>query len=332
MVGIRSCRTLQISAPSSFGRRHYREGTMTDELRATALRYHQRLPERLRQYLNARGIPDRLIHSHLLGWAGQRITIPIPDRDGRIAFFKLRKDPEDKTDAPKMFATLGSQAELYGWERVLAKPSEIVICEGEFDRLVLEANGFVATTSTGGAGTFREEWAPYFQEIPNVYICFDRDDAGRAGAERVAKLIPHARVVNLPEELGEGGDVTEFFGRLRRTPEAFRELLVAAGPLPPKNPPRTAGRASRNENLVADVAIERIVGYYVQLRPSGRRSVARCPFHEDHTPSFTVYPETQSFYCFGCRAHGDVFTFLQRMEHLTFKEAVKVAREFPNVQ
>src|SRR2546425_227930 len=119
MVGIQSCRMLQVSAPSPFGRGDYREGTMTDPLRAAALHYHQRLPGRLRDYLNARGMPDRLIHSHLLGWDDQRITIPIPDRDGRIAFFKLRKDPEDKSDGPKMLTTPGAHAELYGWDRVL---------------------------------------------------------------------------------------------------------------------------------------------------------------------------------------------------------------------
>jgi DNA primase len=167
-----------------------------------------------------------------LGWNGWRITIPIFNREGQFAFFKLAKDPEDKTDDPKMLATPGTHAELYGWEQVLAKPEQIIVCEGEFDRLALESRGFAAVTSTGGALTFRAEWAEAFREILRVYVCFDNDAAGRAGAEHVARLIPHARIVRLPEEVGEGGDVTDFFVRLGRSPGEFTSLLEAAQPLP----------------------------------------------------------------------------------------------------
>src|SRR5439155_17078888 len=141
------------------------------------------------------------------------------------------KDPEDKSVSPKMLATLGAHAELYGWERFLANPEQIILCEGEFDRLVLESRGFAAVTSTGGALTFRPEWAEAFREIPTIYTCFDNDGAGRAGAERVARLVPQARIVRLPEEVGEGGDVTDFFVRLGRSPEDLVRLLEAAQPL-----------------------------------------------------------------------------------------------------
>src|SRR5205814_1315760 len=141
------------------------------------------------------GIADAVIELHLLGWNGSRITIPIFDRNGGFEFFKLAKDPDDKSDSPKMLTASGAHAELYGWERVLANPDQIILCEGEFDRLVLETHGFAAVTSTGGAGSFRPEWAEAFREVPNIYLCFDNDAAGRAGAERVARLIPHAKLV-----------------------------------------------------------------------------------------------------------------------------------------
>lgn len=60
----------------------------------------------------------------------------------------------------------------------------------------------------------------------------------------------------------------------------------------------------------------------VSLRGTGRRLVARCPFHEDHAPSFSVYPDTQSFHCFGCGASGDVIDFIRRIAGLGFREAV----------
>src|SRR5205809_5849633 len=194
--------------------------------------YHRNLPPHVREYLlQARGICAEVIDLHLLGWNG-RVTIPIFDRAGQFAFFKLAKGPNDQTASPKMLATPGAHGELYGWERVLAHPERLVICEGEFDRLVLESRGFAAVTSTGGALTFRPTWAEAFREIPRVYVCFDNDDAGRAGAERVARLIPHARIVRLPDEIGEGGDATDFFVRLGRSREEFVSLLEAARPLP----------------------------------------------------------------------------------------------------
>src|SRR5712691_3789243 len=146
-----------------------------------ALQYNKDLPHRIRAYLNGRGIPDPLIASHLLGWNGLRITIPIYDRKGQVVYFKLAKDPDEQIPGPKMLASPGTTVELYGWDRVIAQTSPIIICEGEFDRLVLEANGFAAVTSTGGAGTFRAEWARALYTIPHVYVCYDRDEAGRRG-------------------------------------------------------------------------------------------------------------------------------------------------------
>jgi Toprim domain-containing protein len=97
--------------------------------------------------------------------------------------------------------------ELYGRENLNDKPAQIIICEGEFDRLVLEANGFKAVTSTGGAKAFKKEWAKEFANISGVYLCFDNDEAGKSGALRVGGFIPHAKIVELPNDVGEGGDV-----------------------------------------------------------------------------------------------------------------------------
>jgi DNA primase len=303
-----------------------------------AREYHRNLLGRIREYLRVqRGIADTVIDLYLLGWNGSRISIPILDRNGEFAFFKLARDPDDNTGSPKMLATPGAHAALYGWERIVVKREQIIICEGEFDRLVLESRGFAAVTSTGGALTFRPEWAEAFRDIPNILICFDNDDAGHEGAERVAQLIPYARIVQLPGEVGEGGDVTDFFVRLGKSREEFLGLLQAAQPLPPRvraiptnsELSRVVGPIDDEvERLKSLVAIEDVIARYVPLRRGGQNYlVARCPFHEDRNPSFVVYPQTQSFYCFGCREHGDVLSFLMRMEHLTFPEALNVLRE-----
>jgi len=305
--------------------------TNNTDLREYALHYHRLMTDRIRHFLNARGIPDELIHRHLLGWSGGRITIPIPNRNGEIAFFKLAKDPEDASGGPKMYATPGSSIELYGWERVLAKPQKVIICEGEFDRLVLEAQGFHAVTCTGGAGSFRREWAEALSEVPEVFVCYDRDEAGESGALKVARLIPHARIVQLPGEVGEGGDVTDFFVRLGRSPEDFRRLFEAARVVPPvalegQRPSRISDTSpelsARIERVKQAIPIDDLAMQYVELSPSGQNLIGRCPFHRDREPSFVVFVETRTFHCFGCRAGGDVISFLRLAMHLSFFEAL----------
>ncbi len=69
--------------------------------------------------------------------------------------------------------------------------------------------------------------------------------------------------------------------------------------------------------------IAELVGGYVQLRRRGRTYTGLCPFHSEKTPSFVVYPETASFYCFGCGAGGDAITFVKRINNLDYIEAVK---------
>ena len=76
--------------------------------------------------------------------------------------------------------------------------------------------------------------------------------------------------------------------------------------------------------LKARSDIEQIIGAYVNVKRRGRNLVGLCPFHSEKTPSFTVYPDSQSFYCFGCGAGGDVVTFVRRIENLDYIEAVKL--------
>ncbi len=61
----------------------------------------------------------------------------------------------------------------------------------------------------------------------------------------------------------------------------------------------------------------------VPLRRAGKTWVGLCPFHQEHTPSFTVYPQTQSFFCFGCSQGGDVIEAVKRLDDLCFSDAVR---------
>ncbi len=66
-----------------------------------------------------------------------------------------------------------------------------------------------------------------------------------------------------------------------------------------------------------------LIGSYLPLKAAGRLYSGLCPFHTEKTPSFYVYPDTQSYYCFGCGAGGDAITFVQTRENLSYVEAVQ---------
>ncbi len=78
------------------------------------------------------------------------------------------------------------------------------------------------------------------------------------------------------------------------------------------------------EEIRARISLKELVGRYVELKPAGRgRYKGLCPFHKEKTPSFYVDEEKGLFYCFGCKAGGDVFSFLEKIEGLTFAEALE---------
>ncbi|HUI84582.1 MAG TPA: DNA primase [Candidatus Binatia bacterium] len=88
----------------------------------------------------------------------------------------------------------------------------------------------------------------------------------------------------------------------------------------------TPGDFARALKEQADIV--RIVGEYVRLRKSGAQNFqGLCPFHQEKTPSFSVHATRQFFHCFGCGASGDVFAFVQKIENITFPEAVRLVAE-----
>ncbi len=78
--------------------------------------------------------------------------------------------------------------------------------------------------------------------------------------------------------------------------------------------------------------IEDVVSAYVTLKRHGSTSKGLCPFHNEKTPSFTVYNDTQSFYCFGCGAGGDAVTFIKKIENLDYLDAVKLLAQRAGLQ
>jgi len=75
-----------------------------------------------------------------------------------------------------------------------------------------------------------------------------------------------------------------------------------------------------------------LIGAQVQLRQTGRSFKGLCPFHNEKSPSFVVYPDTQSYHCFGCGKSGDIFTYIMDTENLDFRDALKLLADRAGVQ
>ena len=77
------------------------------------------------------------------------------------------------------------------------------------------------------------------------------------------------------------------------------------------------------DDFYSRVDIVQVVSAYVPLKKNGSRYWGLCPFHHEKTPSFSVNGEQNLYYCFGCKAGGNVVQFVEEMEHLTYREAVE---------
>lgn len=86
------------------------------------------------------------------------------------------------------------------------------------------------------------------------------------------------------------------------------------------------------DQVKENLSIIDVVSTYIRLEKSGAQYRARCPFHNEKTPSFYVSPERKSFHCFGCQTHGDIFTFVEKIENIPFFEALKILADRAGVQ
>ena len=164
------------------------------------------LPLNIIEWFHARGITDAVIAANGIDWNGTHIVIPIKDIDGAVIFNKYRRDPFGPTDQPKYKYEAGSTAHLFNAHKIKDRHS-IIICEGEMDALRLETAGYIAVTSTGGAGTFKDEWIELLKG-KDLYICYDNDDAGIKGAVKLLTKLP-AKMVLVPHAEGVK-DITDY--------------------------------------------------------------------------------------------------------------------------
>ncbi len=90
--------------------------------------------------------------------------------------------------------------------------------------------------------------------------------------------------------------------------------------------------SSSVEKIKERLTIEDVISSYIKLEKAGKNLKGRCPFHNEKTPSFFVSPERGGYYCFGCNAKGDIFTFVEQFEGLDFMGALKLLAEKAGVK
>ncbi len=167
-------------------------------------------PMMLKYLTQKRMISDDIISARKLGYDGNSITIPIFNEFGFCVNIR-RYNPS--RDAKIISYRKGyGKIELFPKEN-LDGTNYIILCEGEFDVMLLESHGYEAVTATAGADSWHEDFNPYFDN-KRVYICYDNDKAGEKGAENVGNMLKgfasEIRRIKIPIDK-EGADVTDYF-------------------------------------------------------------------------------------------------------------------------
>lgn len=266
---------------------------------------------------------------------GEAIKIPIND----TGYAKYRRDPAEDVK-PKYIADRGLKATLYGWP--LAKEHDhILITEGELDCLVAWSRKIPAVSSTAGARTFLPEWAQWLA-TKQVTICFDNDDTGAEAMVLVLKMIPHAKIMLIPERpnvkditdyVQHGGDLHELMRTAKhytsldqvkeeraQRKSVFDSVRFHDAYIEEFTPKRMPNSRARSTEANTDVERAKAIPVTQIMQFTHRK--APCVWHDERTPSMHYYPKTNSVYCFGCGKHGDTIDVYRQIHNCDFKTAL----------
>jgi len=184
---------------------------------------------------NRRGVTDKTLKDFLIGYDGERITIPIFDEFNTLVNIrKYRWDaPEGKQKVinhKDEFQNTYGELRIFGIEHFFNDEIKTLVwCEGEMDRIVSEQYGFATATPTSGTGTLNPRWLSLFAKKKKIILVQDNDDAGELGREELVKQISSVTEVawiQWPKDFPVKGDITDFFTEYKGTADEYRKLLA----------------------------------------------------------------------------------------------------------
>lgn len=270
---------------------------------------------------------------------GECIIIPIKDGEGNFIFNKYRRNPLDQ-QKPKYIYDKGGKMALYGLH--LAKQSDtILITEGEMDCLVAWSANIPAVSSTGGALSFPVEWAKHF-EGKEVIICLDNDVTGGSGMVKILSIIPHAKLLFLPEGahikdisdyVMSGGNLNELIKSAKALPslEAVKEnraerisrfMSVHFHEAYIKEYEKPVRTYSKKERFETDRVL-RAKAFHIPDLIDFKMHKAKCLWHNESTASLHYFEKTNTCYCFGqCGRVFDAIDVYRQLHNCSFNEAI----------
>lgn len=195
--------TVSMTAPPVLAQTQVVERLPLQATQIDVMEWHMTMPLARRQYWQSRGLSDATINAFKLGWDGKRYTIPAL---AQRHLFGVKRRQSEIADGllGKYVSIKGSRVGIFNFD-ILAHTRSIVICEGEIDAMLLLQYGYPAVSSTGGASSWREEWAVFFPHMTDIVVLYDNDKAGLEGANVVCKSLPGARIVHLPHGVKDFG-------------------------------------------------------------------------------------------------------------------------------
>lgn len=206
--------------------------TLTENKVSRYANYLNDSPKLLAYLRDERGLNDETIRKYQVGYDEQRDRYVVPIHDKRGELVNLRRYlPHPPEGTPKILnsAGHGSPPRLYPlWPRPRRSKRGIIVCEGEWDCLLLRQHGFLAVTNTHGAGTWQERWSRWLADL-DVAFLYDvgAEDHAYAHAARISGAV---RVVRLPLPR-KGDDVTDWFVTYGHTAGELRRLIRSVAPL-----------------------------------------------------------------------------------------------------
>ena len=181
-----------------------------------------------------KGLTSESIAKYQIGWDGKAIVFPIRNLAGNYINVKFRGDPTRPGDYKKVWSMRGSHPALFNPE-ALVSGKRIIVCEGEWDVMLLTQMGYSAVTGTAGTMGWAERMCLSFNSSQEIFLCYDNEssEAGLKGMLRTQEMFNkygmHTNIVRLPRVYtagtGDKTDISDYFLRDGHTKEDFDKLL-----------------------------------------------------------------------------------------------------------